>query len=332
MASKAAKVIGGLVLLGVAGAIAVGATAEDEEPPQEPVETYEAAGLSIAQDCATITVLDVDALFNAMDEYFEASGAEQWFDPTDSLHVEQILLDFLASVAPHCYPPIPDGFAWITTGLTRTWDEIVADAHEAIVMVAEGFEAEGEGVPYDIEAVAHVLATGELPYEPKIPTPDMMPPVSPEAAMAPEQVGGDVVPQNVLQVADEAHMRQAGIDLAMEAEGALSPQRAAVFLVYDPEYPQLDELVGDVYALAREEPEVLWVLASSWDTQRELGVPEKLGVFGYAYNAANNSGQWLYAEGTQANRDKAPPPEARWDQIVDHATGPHAAEPSLAMS
>ena len=334
MVSKTAKVLGGLALLGVAG-LALAATAEPE--PEAPAAEFEVAGLSISEDCATVTVLDSDALLIAFDEHFEASGAEQWFDPAEPSHLEQLLLDFLVGVAPQCYPPVADNFAWVTTVpemYTRTWQDVVADMQEAMAIAQAGFEAAGEEEgTYDLEAAAYALATGELPeVAPKIPTPDMVPPLAPEAAAEPAAAAaGDVMPENVVYATDEDHLRQTGIDLAMESAGALSPERSAVFLVYDPEYPQLDDLIGAVYDFAREEPDVLFVLASSWDTQRELGVPEKLGVFGFAYNAANDAGQWLYAEGTQANRDAAPPPEQRWNQLVDHAAGPEFAEPPVAM-
>jgi len=319
MASKAAKVLLGLVALAGLGAVAYAGGEALAEP--------KAAGMEISEDCQVVTVVDIEEFVLASNEYFLESNAEQWFDPDARADVEQLLRDFLAWAFPQCYPPIPDDFVWVTNvpeTWHRTWEETVDDLHLALAP-APGLEAAGEG--YDLGAAVQAITRGGA----KIPTPEDPFPVAPEASMEPQGAAGDVMPENVVQTTNKAHMLEYGIDVAMEPAGTTSPQRSAVYLVYDPEYPELDALIGDVYDLARDEPDVLWVLASSWDTQGALGVPEKLGTFGYAFNAASPEGVWLQPQASQAEQDRPRPTGDRWEQVLDHAAGPQAADVSFAM-
>ena len=333
MAKHTGKILAGIVTLAAVGAIAYAATDEDEDEGG-----IQSGGMVLSGGCDILAVEDPVAYVEAWMEYGAASDAHL-LDAEERADVEQFVAEFLGTHFPDCFPPVPGAdFTWLTTSPetgTMTWDEAIDRIMEGFAKLPVGFEGAAPDAPYNFEAAGKAVATTPTFYEAVVTEPvgppwepgiDLPLPPLPEPEPEGEGAEGDwaVVPDNVVQAVTAANMAEGGISRAMEAAGSTSPQESAVFLVYDPNYPSWLRLRNDLYGVAAEHPEILFVIASTADTIKTLGKPEHPGL-GYAVNAADREGDYKYEAAQGVDWDEGPLSEDQWQSLVIHALSPHEA-------
>lgn len=331
----------GLVAVVGVGALAMTAKREDEDEASS-------GGMVLSDGCNTVTVEDPGAFMEAWVDFMIGLGDElelvEFNEPND---VGELLVVFLDSHFPDCFGDAFPGeeFQWVTTVpavQTRTFDQVVADLMSVYELIPPGFEGDPADAPLDIEAAGQRLANSMVIVDPfplpPVPTPDPpdpavpLPPIPPlEGEGEPEGPAWEVIPENVVQAITPEHMTNAGVERSMEPQGAISLQPEAVFVVYDPEYPQLGILLDALYDLARDYPDTVFITASMWDTQQAFGKPAMLGGLGYAVNAANRNGKFLHDDGAlAADMDQGPLNAARWEELANWSGSPYQAKLATA--
>jgi len=344
--SSKGKIIGALALLGIGLGIAASASADEGDEGGGDTDVWASGGMELTDDCKMVTVVDVDAFLLAFQEHFVAIDAQTLLELDNPDDVEELMYSFLHAHFPECFPEEPiaipgDDFAWVTpvpVEQVRTWDEVIDDMVEvqgALDALPEGEQLYADAI--EIGRAAAVTPDAPIePYpeqpepEPELPLPPL-PPIPPDGAPGPEGSGGGddsgLVPENVLQAVEPHHMVELGVERAIENEGGLSPLPSSVVVAYDPNYPELNELLAVVYDAADAFPEVTVVFVSFYDTQAAFGQPPQLGSIGYAVNSANRVGKYWRPEAIARDMKQGLLTEAEWDTVFGFADGPGSATP-----
>lgn len=329
MASKTGKLLAGLAAIGILGAVAYAATGEDDDIGN--------AGMVLSGDCNTIALEDPAAFTVAWVRFtLEGDGPTHLVDGTTA-GMEAYMTAFLGHVFKDCFPPTPgDDFTWVTLVPHEehwTWDEIVASL---MIQVHGGPGLEG-ATPSGQEIADAGASISESPVDepfavidaavewddddlPPVPTPD--PPTPEGEGAGVEMELWDLTPDNLVKAVTADNMAEGGISRAMEPSNTESPQESAVFLVYDPNFPGWGRMEQDLIVLANQNPDVLFITASTVDTIKHLGLPEHPGL-AWAVNAADKEGAFKYPEdAVTAVWEEGPPSDQDWNALIGHALSP----------
>lgn len=189
---------------------------------------------------------------------------------------------------------------------------------DAVVGFVDDLEVfEGAEVSPDVEAqlegMMSLALEGFLDSRPEAEEP--LPPLPDPPAFelpAPEIPFGE----NVYEVGAGVEVRR-----ALSPEGQLSGQPMTLFVVYEPDYPRLQQLINTMGALAVEFPDLSFMLVSADETRAAFGGPQKNSI-GYAVNMTDAQGRFYALDYALQFPFQGPymPPE--WeDELFDFALG-----------
>jgi hypothetical protein len=328
MASKG-KIVAVVLGLAAIGGVAYAASQSGED---EDAGEAESGGMLLGEGCSSITIIDLPAFVHAMIEFFEENDVAERLELDERADARELLVAFLREHFEQCewppagtaaasftwHSPLPDDPEQFST---RSWRDVVDDivaANRNLAGAINPGSRTADALAYD----DYVLEPGDTEPEPERPLPPI-PPFEPDGdGLGSQGGGGDIIPDNVLEAVDVQHMMDAGIERAMESGGGLSPLPSAVILVYDPQWPDAEQMLAWVADAADDNPEIFFVLATVDNTQAAFGLPEQLGLLGMAANAANRVGRYKDDEAAAVMFEEQVPGPLFWRELIEWALGP----------